>query len=259
MRSVVLAALCGLCVSSSALGGVVQLNANTSQYTFGDTVALARYRVSNTNWDQIVATSSSISTSTIVQQANLGNNGQLNNAAWDFNLSFVQGVGYSWTLQRVGGSTVSTVRWEAPHNGISPLRPVNAIRFYAEAGSTMPGGIATAQLAATNLAFTAAGFTNTGSLVNLIDNWDDVGPNDGQDPDLPLQSIIADGDLTSTNWSFTGRVLASWTLLPGFTAPQGNLDERLKLDIKMSTAVPAPGGLAAMGLIVGLASRRRRA
>lgn len=259
MRSVALAALAGVLWSAPAFAGVVVLNADQSQYTFGETRALVRYRTSQTNWDQIVATSSSISTSTIVQQANLGTLPALNGVAWDFVLNFRQGIGYEWTLSRVGGSQVSTVRWEADFNGVSPLRQVNAIRFYAEAGATMPGGIATAQMSVTNLAFSASGFTNTGTLVDLVDDWDDVGPNDGNDPDLPSQAIIADADLTTTDWTFSGRVRASWTFLPGFTAPAGNLDERLKLDVKMGSAIPSAGSLAILGVAAAVVSRRRRA
>jgi hypothetical protein len=248
-----LVAVAGLSSVASA-GVVATLNANPANYTFSETRGLVRYRVSQTNWDQIIATSSNITPSTIVQQANLGNNNQLQGTPFNFNLTHTVGVGYSWTLTNTITNAVSTVNWTAPHNGSSPTQPVNAIRFYTQAGGTLPGGVASASFSATNLAFTGA--TTVGSLVNLSQSW--VANTTNGEP--PSQLIVADGDLTTFSWSFTGTVVANWTYLPGFTAPQGNLDERLKLDIKLTNAtlIPAPG--AGLALVMGglVAARRRR-
>lgn len=256
----------GACVAAMAAttswASVVHLNPDPDLYTYGETRALARYRVSNTNWDQIVATSSSISASTIVQQANLGNSAQLNGTVWDFTLSYAAGIGYEWTLVKMSGNapvSSSTVSWTSPHHGVDPDRPVNAIKFYTQAGAQMPAGIETARIGVSNLHFSAAGYSTIGALADMHDFFDDVGdPGDNWDPDLPLQVIVANGNLADTDWVFSGRVVAMYTLKDGFTSPGGTIDERLKLDIKVTEAVPAPGAAALLAFgMLGLFRRQR--
>lgn len=208
-----------------------------------------RYRISNTNWDQVIATSPYVGYETIVQNRNLGNHNQLNEAVWDFTFSYTAGAGYTFVLTHVSGGsppvTASTVNWTSDFNTVSPLTSYNAIEMYAQAGSSMPSGISAAHVTVTDLAFSGTGLMTVGTLRSLYDLWDDVPPlDDGQDPDLDLQWILADTDLSVFDWALTGRVVAGFTGTAG-----GNIDERLKFNIKVAqlgpvVAVPADDALA---------------
>lgn len=227
----------------------------------------ARYRVSNTNWDQMIANSSLISGSTITQNANLGNNNALNNVVWDFSMVHTAGTGFAFTLSRTVGTTLttSTVRYTttiAGNPAVTPLRSFNAIEMYVEAGTDYnTSTLASSHIQATNLAFNLTGSTQTGSLITLRDDLDDVAPlGDGRDEDLYKQFIVADADLSQFNWSVTGQLQAGFTLAGGATSA-GSLDERLKFDIKALNVTIIPAPAAASLTLAGLAMvglRRRR-
>jgi hypothetical protein len=86
----------------------------------------------------MIATSTTISTTTIVQQNNLGNHDALNGVIWDFSVSYAAGTGYTYTLSRVG-QAANTVQWIAPYQSVSQLRSFNAIELYAHATGNSPG------------------------------------------------------------------------------------------------------------------------
>ena len=166
----------------------------------------------------------------------------------------INGSGSEWEVGEgvwtSSGSTLTRATVYSSSNGGA------LVNFSAGAKAVFTGPVAADRngVIDTNLAFTGA--TTVGSLVNLSQSW--VANTTNGEP--PSQLIVADGDLTTFSWSFTGTVVANWTYLPGFTAPQGNLDERLKLDIKLTNAtlIPAPG--AGLALVMGglVAARRRR-
>lgn len=238
----------------AALGSTVLLNADPSAIGSGSTVANFRYRVSNTNWDQSIANSSNIRSSSIVERRGIGNHNQLNNAAFDFSLSYVAGTGYTLRLQHGGGGaptkTDSLLSWTAPHGGISPLRSFRTIEISATAAQ-LPGNIESGSFSVTNLAFAGAGLTNAGALSDMLAS--------STGATFLQQYISSTTDLSTFNWTLTGRVVASFVYKPGFTSPGGSLDERLRLNIKTSDAglIPSPGAAAVLAL-AGLAALRRR-
>lgn len=248
-------------LGSPALAGMVRLNAPDSMINPiqpAQTVAVARYRISNSNWDQMVATSSSISASTIAGSNNIATHTTLNHAAWNFSFSFEPGEGYTWTLNYLSGGRVSpgttrTVTWTSPLNGASPTASFNAIQLTAEAGPSMPTGVNSAYVSVSNLQFSGDGLSTQGALVNLVDYWS------GLESDNATQWLISDTDLSQHAWTLSG------TLIAGFSgSAQGNIDERLRFDARTASVVtvPAPAaitlGAAALGGL-GVIKRRSRA
>ncbi len=243
-----IAAIAALAMSASAAAGTVTLNYPDAQIASAIGVMDARYRISNTNWDQIIASDPNISGATIVQQANLGNHTALNGVLWDFGINYSPVAGWAFTLTKVsGGGSVtspSTVQWTSPFNGTPFDRSYNGLEMFAVVGS-LPSGITAMSMEATNLVFSAPGHTVNGSLNDLVTT-----------NGLIRQWVYADFDLATTAWSLTGQLKGSFV---GSTS--SNLDERIKFDVKAAaiTVVPAPGAAAliVLGGLVGL--RRRRA
>ncbi|TWT45230.1 hypothetical protein RAS1_16520 [Phycisphaerae bacterium RAS1] len=251
-------ALAACLTSGSAIAGMVTLNAPASSFDANapiQTAALARYRISNSNWDQLISTSTSVSTSTIVGTSNIATHNTLNNARWNFNFSFEPDEGYTWTLQHVSGGrvtpgTVSTVTWNAPMGNANPLTSFNAIELAAEAGPSMPNGVSSAYVSVSNLHFSVSGLDTQGALGNMLDQWA------GVEADSSRQWVVSNSDLSEHAWSLSGTVVA------GFAGtPMGNIDERLRFEMRTAavTTVPAPAAitLGAMAL-GGLAHVRRR-
>jgi hypothetical protein len=237
------AALAAVVLSSHALAAVVSLNPSMQGYTVTGDVMDARYRLSNTNWDHMISTSSNVSGSTLASQADIGNNAALNNVTWNFNLSFSPAGG--WTYSLTNGSTVRTRTWSSDFNGVSPFRSFNAIEMFVVATNPNANQYVSVSSSATQIQFSSASATTTGSLIDLV----------SVSSGLKAQFLISDTDLSTFAWSLTGKVNLSYVLQPGQNA--GNLDERAKFDIKGATVVPAPGAMAMMGL-AGLVAGRRR-
>ncbi|NWF54487.1 MAG: hypothetical protein HXY45_06800 [Syntrophaceae bacterium] len=249
-------AILGLCLfgwlfPAESLADLV-LNADPAAVQAGAVAYHMRYRVSNRNWDQMIGTSNEVTYGTIVQDVNVGNHTDLNNVIWDFSVSYSTGIGYTYTLSRTGQT--STVQWTAPYvyqgnPPVSQLRSFNAIELYAHANASTPP-VSSAYISITDLAFTGHG--TSGSFVNMNAAWP-AGPTG------LTQWLVADTDLSLIDWTLSGKVQAGFT---GYTS--GNIDERIKFDIKTleATVVPIPGAvwLLGSGLIglIGIARRRRK-
>jgi len=243
---------------------MVALNADGSQFIPTAVAMNSRYRISQTNWDQMLATSTVISASTIVEQKQLGNAATLNNRAWDFSMNYVAGSGYRFTLTDTSlpplGSSPSTVSWTAPFGSpsISPTRSYNAIELFAQAQNNLQSGVTGLSISVGNLAFSGGpGVSTTGALVGMSDTHL-LSPGPGG-ADYAQQWLLADADLSLFSWVLSGRVQAQFT----GTVPS-NFDERLKFDIKtvQVSPVPLPPAMALMlaGLgALGWVGRRRAA
>jgi hypothetical protein len=240
-----------LTLAGSAAGAVIQLNPSSPGLEVTGTVMDARYRISNTNWDQMIATSSSISGATLVQTANLGTHNQLNARAYDFDLGYDPVAGWTWSLTNVSGGAKSLVSWTAPFNGASPFRSFNGLEIFAVAANLDPATIASGTSSITDFAFFAPGQTVGGSLVNLVTTWTGAGTGG-----LVRQFVVSDTDMSTFAWNIRGRLQMYFTYQGG-VANTGNLDERLKFDIKAGTVIPAPAS-AALVLVGGLVAARRR-
>lgn len=261
MRMSLFAAGLAGAVAVSAQAGVITLNADPSLVLSSTSGINVRYRVSNTNWDHLIATSSDVGPSTIVSTANLGTHTQLNGALFDFTLSYSPATGVSFRLLHAGGGSPSvtdrTLTFTGTHtDGRRADASFNALYLYAQAGDGMPSGVSSASVEVSNLVFSAPGQTVVGSLTNLTDVW-----TPGSPAGLVDQYVIAEGvDLATLEWTLTGKVRASYELFAGATGPGGNIDERLKFNLKFRQVelVPAPGAMALLGLAGVAALRRRR-
>jgi hypothetical protein len=253
MKIAVLSVVAVAALAGQAMAGTAFLNVNPNQLTNAtSSVMNSRYRISNTNWDQMIASSSNITPSTIVQQANIGNHNALNGVLWDFAVSFNPASGYTFSLSRP--NQTSTVSWTAPHttNGnASPTQAFNTIRMTVDAGS-LPNNVSAMSLQVSNLGFVGAGLTNSGTLNNMLDQTPPT--------QAAVSQLIHAPGLSNTTWSLTGKVQASFTVINP-AAAIGNFDERLRFDVRTfsATLIPLPTG-AAMGLagLAVLGFRRRR-
>jgi len=95
-----LAVVTAAAVVSTAHATTVWLDAdaNSISATTGEG-AHARYRISNTNWDAVLSTSSSITPAVIVQQSGVANNNQLNTARFAYALNYSVADGHEFNPQ----------------------------------------------------------------------------------------------------------------------------------------------------------------
>lgn len=237
-------------ISVPAMAGTISLNYPESNIASWDNGVMdARYRVSNTNWDQIIATSSIITPAVIVQQANLGTHNQLNGALWDFSIDYSPIDGWTYSLDFVSGGSPSTsstaLVWNAPFNGAAYDRAFNGLEMFAVIGS-LPSGISAMSMEVTELSFSSPGNTIVGSLPDLTSTGG-----------LVRQWIYSDMNLAATSWTLSGRLRGAFVGTTG-----SNLDERIKFDVKATTVtlVPEPSlaTLVGMGGLLVVRVRRRR-
>lgn len=234
--------------AGSASAGVVTLGVPESMIaSSSNTVLNARYRLSNTNFDHMLAKSSSISASTIVQSRNTGTHNNLNGAIFDFSLLYSPAAGWTFTKTHVSGDATSTtssaLAFSTPFNGDSPFRSFNGFELFSVVGS-LPSGVSGATASAYDLTFSAPGHTVVGTLGDvtstggLVNTW-----------------IHADFDLSTTSFTLAGKLRHSFVGTTG-----SNMDERVKFDIKAATVtlIPTPGAAAGVALLGLVAARRRR-
>ena len=254
MKTILSAGLIAL-AAGTAMAGTVQLG--VTPLAGGTTAMNARYRGANSGWEQAMAGTGG---------TNVANGYVLNdlspgiNAAWDFSVSFEVGQGYTFTMTR--GATVKTLIWRndvAAPNGQNKVtmsdgdaatdNAVNSLRLVATARD-----FAGRAMNITNLSFTAAGQTITGSL-------SDVNALSAGGFASSSTAIVSSTDMRSFNWTLSGT-------LEGIN-PVGagtNISERIKFDIYAEqngnyVIIPLPGaawaGMAGLATL-GVAQRIRR-
>ncbi|HBS29270.1 MAG TPA: hypothetical protein DEB06_07420 [Phycisphaerales bacterium] len=269
MRALALAIGAAVPPSAVVNAGVIRVNGPTEVFLPDSTVMSARYRLSNTNWDVMIANSAQVSVGTITQSSSVGNSASLNGVVWDFTLSHTPADGFALSMTRADTDTAVLVEYSMARRGspaVDPTRSFNALSLSAIAGSSYDARrISSAYVEASSLSFNLAGGVQTGVFTVLRDDLDDSGaPSDGQDPDSYTQHLVSDADLSTLAWSLTGRLSAGFVLRPGQTSP-GNIDERLKINFTAHSAVipetGTPGALAllACGVLVRSGRQRSRA
>ncbi len=246
-----------LALAQPASAAIVSLGVDPVRVTVTSTAMNSRYRLSQTNWDQMIATSTLISGATIVQQQLLGNAYTLNGRAWDFTMDYTAGRGYVFTLADTTvpplGVSPSTVGWIAPFGGISATRSFNTIELFAQAKNTLQTGVTAQSIELSDLSFSGAGLGTTGSLANMLDTHL-LSPTNGQD--FARQWLVADTDLSLFNWTLSGTVQAWFS----GTVPH-NFDKQLKFDLRtvQASVVPLPPAVALLGAgiaVLGWTARR---
>ncbi len=254
-----LAATVTLALSGTANAGMIYINSTQAQVSsVNSTVAQAKYRLSNTNFDQSLDRGTGTTSGNFIS-ANLGNNAQLSTRTYEFALENRPGEGLVFTLTNQTGLASSVLSWgtfatttggtSTPTiKGIAPPSTFNSLLF--EAKSTRAGS---------SLSF--SGLTFTSPTLSLADGAflaATINPSvggSGESPGTFTQRLVGNANLASHAFTFRGLISAS-------RDSTSSGDENLKFTAyaqKVTVAfVPAagPAGLAAcLGLI---ALRRRR-
>jgi hypothetical protein len=203
----------------------------------GPTVAEARYRLSNTNWDMAIVQPGGPNVST--PTAGLGNVSQLSARSFDFMLSHSVGTGFSFTMTNPADATnTATLTYNTPAS-------FNALRF------TVQSNTDTGSMSVSNLAFNyGAGVTGPATLTGLS-----VSGNAGERNSW----LASTSNLALFGWSISGTLLGA----KGITG----CDECVKFSLRATNAeLPTPIPLPAAGFLLigamaglGLLARRQRA
>lgn len=245
----------GLAVGAGdeARAATVALDVDPAKILSESGVAFARYRFGKNGFDQAVGHENPFA---VANNSSLdgGNSLNLSQVAWDFSLSYAAGSGYSFTLSKPGTTSTDTyVSGIGAGGTLLPTQSFNAIQLQARSRLTQNGS---ATMSVSDLSFSGAGLTTTGSLTDLSASQINAG--DTND----FQWLVADVDLSAFDWLLTGKVLGAALCQAG--GQNCFSDESIKFNIAMKTVdvapVPLPAapvllltGLAAIGVI----SRRR--
>lgn len=253
-------AAAGLVWANAAEANNVFLDFDKTNILTEEGVGFARYRLNATNWDQAVGNDGPFAVS---ESSNLGNVAALNGVEWAFTLSYTAGTGYSFTLD--DGTTSSTDSWTSgigSGGSLLPTQSFNAIGLQVAAGGFKAGNTGwVASMFATDLAFSGAGLTTVGSLSDM--SVVDAGSSTSE-----FQYLVSDVDLSTVNWTLTGKVEGTYTCtivtctptIPTFS------DEGFKFNIgtkqvTYTTPVPVPAALPIIGAALagfGVAGFRQR-
>jgi hypothetical protein len=231
------AALLALAATAAPAASVAVVDPADFLSAPGPTVAEARYRLSNTNWDMAIVQPGGPNGST--PTAGLGNVAQLSARTFGFTLRHTAGTGFSFTMTNTADATnTATVTYAS-------LASFNALQFEVRSITD------TGAMSVSDFAFTyGAGLTGPSTIPNLS-----VAGNVGF-----LSTWLASlSDLSLFDWSVTGTIAGSKGITGG--------DETVRLSIRATNVeLPAPIPLPAAGFLLigamaglGLLACRRRA
>ncbi len=258
MRKLIVS-LCLFLLGNSVNAATISLGINDSLVTINSKTAEARYRLSQTNWDQTIFNGTNFTAPNIITNG-LGNANQLNGVSWDFSLSFESGntgnKGLTFTLaDTTTGTQVYQLTYDTanPINGITPTQAFNGIKIEARAGA-LRDSTSSANIDITNLSFSSAMNTN-GVLPTNLSAFTPPGVNE----DISTW-LVADTNLGDIDWLLTGTVNGSFLCSGGGASCLR--DESVKLNFKLAdvSVVPIPGALWLFGTglltFAGLSRRR---
>lgn len=233
----------------------VRLNVDPAEIaSTGSTVALARYRLAQTNWDQALASSSTINSGTLQGTADLGNAAALDGVQYTFALSRFGGSHWTFSLTPTAGGTTRTVQWI--DEGSMPA--FNALRISITTGAR--SGVTSSSLSLSDLSFSSPSLGSSGMLMNMLSAYNQAIAGSGGEV---RQWLVGDINLADSTFTLSGKVLADWAGTAG-----SNPEERLVMNISalqvgLASVIPLPpASMAGLGTLGGLAAlsafRRRR-
>jgi hypothetical protein len=257
--------------------------------SIGTIVVGAKYRYSNTNFDQSLDAGGGTTLVSGVPNflgRDRGNRAALDGALHSFVFEHRSGEGFIFSLTNPGGVTW-TQAWgtfappvvadqsiaQLPATAatgqpvgtlLAPGLPYNALHLEWRA---TPIGATTPTVIFSDLSFVSPGLTQIGSLVTggtVLQAGNPVNPN-FPDPNGNFYSqwLVADVNLASFDWTLSGKVSLSSSPIPGGAGG----DELVRFDVSGKQVaftppdddVPAPASLALFGLgALALAGMRRR-
>jgi len=248
--------------ANTAMAAAVQLGVDDADVTVNDRVGEARYRLSQTNWDQMLSNGANPITAPDITTNGLGNASALNNTTWDFSINYESGddgdQGFTFVMNQVGGSGTGTLVYDVnnPLNGLTPTGAYNAIKIEVRAGALRDQSayIESAYIDVTDLTFSSA-LASSGSLANPLSAF--TPPTTAENN---VNWIAADTNLSLLDWSLTGTITAGFDC-DGLGGVGCLRDESLKMNLKFAdaTVVPIPAAvwlfMSGLGMLV--AARRR--
>lgn len=289
MRLFTVPAVAALALAAApAVAGTIWINdPGLSVDSIGTIVVGAKYRMSNTNFDQSLDSGGGtlgVPGGTNFIATNRGNVAALNGATYDFTFEHRAGQGFIFAMTNPSGATW-TQAWgsfapavaadqlaaqlrssgadgDTPGVFVAPGKPFNALHL--EARATANGY--TPSVTYSDLVLLTPGLTQVGSLVTgftTVPGSNGTNPNFPDGNDFHSQWFVADSNLALFDWTLSGRVRFD------IVGPGTSIDERVRFGITGKQvaftpppAVPEPGTwallIAGFGL-VGAALRRRTA
>jgi hypothetical protein len=234
IRTTLLAIVGAIAVSAASATTISVVDPTTFVGPAGPTIADARYRLSNTGVDQLIAPGGNPISG--FGAAGIGNVAALTGRTFDFELTYTSGTGTRFRL--FDANTNSTVRFttaDGTRNGVKADGPFNTILLSAFSNQTG------ASMTVSDIVFTwGAGLTGPSSVANLTRS----GTQGAAETWLATTANLADFDFT-----IAGKVTGVKVLTGG--------DESVKFDIGLKNrTLPAPIPLPAAGwmLVAGLAT-----
>lgn len=241
-----------LIINPLAQAATVMLGVDDSVVTILGKTAEARYRLSQTNWDQTIFNGTNFDANNIVSN-HLGNAMSLDGKTWIFSLVFergdsgARGLTFNLTDAATGMEAYELVYDTAnPINGQTPLSPFNGIKIETRAGA-LRDSTSTAALNVSNLTFGTT-IPVTGSLPTTIDVYS---------PPTAAENwsswLIADTNLGDLDWFVIGTVTGQFDCTTG--GADCLRDESIKLNFKLADVslapvpIPAAAWLFASGLL----------
>ncbi len=260
IRSALLGPAALLGAAPLAGAGMIFINSPNAQVSsVVATHAQAKYRLSNTNFDQSLDRGAGTTSGNFIS-AGLGTNAQLSARTYEFALENRPGEGLVFTLTNQTGLASSVLSWgtfstatggtSVPTIG-SQSAPTDFNALLIEARATRAGS----SLSFSGLAFDAPGLTLAdGAFVSGTVNPSVGGP--GSALGVFTQRLVSDSNLAAQAWTFRGLVSAS-------RDSTSSGDETVKFTVGaqqvVATFVPSAGTATSIALATGgLALRRRR-
>lgn len=247
-----------------ASAGIVYVNSSQlSPSAIDDSVFTAKYRLSNSNFDQSLDNGTGTNSGTFVSK-NLGNNNQLKTREYLFRLDHRVGQGFIFSM--TNGTSSSTLAWGS---GFSPGLPAGA-GVAALLGGEAPGGAFNALLLEaraqrssptsfvtfSDIVFSSPTLTlgdgafNSGSITNTMTGTTTLAftPEVGRSE----QWLVSDGNLAMHDWSLSALVRGSRD-----NAASGDELVRYSVAGMQVQTIPQPGTIVLAGLAFTLLLRRR--
>lgn len=177
----------------------VQIHAATVEITVGSSwttlsnIGNAKFRFSQTNWDQSLGFGAGTPNSSTFVARDLGTNSALAQRTYDLLLSYDPGSGgFAFSMSLSGSPTpLSTLQWmsSSPIGGRTPSGPFNAIEIDARAN-----------LAGATLSYSNLRFTGNALQIGAFENGT------ASDGIAPVQWLVSDSDLSQSAWSLAATV-----------------------------------------------------
>lgn len=243
IRTTLFAIAGAIAVSAANAATISVVDPTTFVGPAGPTIADARYRLSNNNFDQVIAPSGTPISG--FAQAGIGNVAALTGRTFDFVLTYTSGTGTFFRLfDKNHDRTVSFTTADGSKGGVKADDPFNTILLSARSSQTG------ASMTVSDIVFTwGAGLTGPSSVADLTRSG-----NKG----FAETWLATTANLASFNFTISGKVNGLKTMTGG--------DESVRFDIGLKNrTLPAPVPLPAAGwmLLAGLvtlgAAARKRA